>query len=146
LIWIAPALLAVPIACDQRGKAAAAPELTPYMSRLQRYKERLGFAIEAKNQKLAAYYLKEIGETAEIITLKVPVHDGQPIADNIKTFLAPAIPPLERSLTAGDWGAAARGYATLVESCNGCHVQTRHEFIVVLPASGEPPHGQKFAP
>jgi hypothetical protein len=76
----------------------------------------------------------------------VPVHEGQPIADSIKTFLAPAIPPLERSLAAGDWAAAARGYATLVESCNGCHVQTRHEFIVVLPASGEPPHGQKFAP
>ena len=56
-------------------------ELAPYMSRLQRYKQRLGFAIEAKNQKLAAYYLKEIDETSETISLKVPVLDGQPIAE-----------------------------------------------------------------
>ena len=145
-VWLAAALMAAsPLACDQRGKAAPV-ELAPYMTRLQRYKQRLGFAIEAKNQKLAAYYLKEIDETSETISLKVPVLDGQPIAENMKSFLEPAISPLERSLKAGDWAATAGAYQTLVERCNACHVQTRHEFIVVLPASGEPPRGQRFSP
>ena len=112
-------------------------ELAPYMARLQRFSEKLGFAIHAQNQPLAGFYLHEIEEIAEELEREVPVHDGHAIASMSKTIFHPAISRLEEALGSGTWPERRRDYESLVQSCNGCHTAAGHDFIHILPAEGE---------
>jgi hypothetical protein len=137
---------ALPAAGCERKPERAQRSLGPYMGRMQRYAMKLGYAIEAKNQKLARFYLEEIEELAAEIQKRVPFHDGHAIADGIESILLPALPPLGKRLEAADWPGASREYGALIDHCNSCHVKYERPFLVILPASGPPPYNQRFEP
>ncbi len=120
------------------------PELAPYMSRIQAFSQKLGYSIESSNQPLAEFCLHEIEEAFEEIEDEIPEHDGMPLAQYVDTMMNPGFEPFHKALRTENWKAARENYMTLIASCNSCHIQTRHEFIVILPASGKPPFNQKF--
>lgn len=135
---------------DRPGAAWADPvggeELSNYMGQMQRLTHKLGLSIDAKNQKLAEFYLKEVGETLEVIQAKFPQYDGLQIAALSKAMLDPFMGPLDKAVKAGDWAASSTAYATLLKSgCNGCHTATQHAFIEVIAVKTNP-FGQKFTP
>lgn len=118
-------------------------ELATIMGEMQRHSMKLGYAINAQNQRLAEFYLHEVEETLEEIKA-VREHDGLPIGHIAGVIVNPALPPLDNAIEAGDWTAANKAYQGLIEACNNCHTATQHEFIVILPATGTPPFNQKF--
>lgn len=119
-------------------------ELALYMSRLQWHSEKLGFAIQGRNGRLAEFYLEEVGEVLEEVKSRAPVHDGLPIANLVTIIADPEIKLLNESLENNDWSAIDKQYLELVNSCNRCHSATQHEFIVILPVEGKPPFSQRF--
>ncbi|MFQ5415851.1 MAG: hypothetical protein ACE5FL_02260 [Myxococcota bacterium] len=114
------------------------------MASLQRFSQKLGFAIASENQPLAGFYLVEVHEVAEHIEEDFPEHDGVPVAAQIEEILMPAVHELERGLDRADWGEVSRDYSNLVRACNECHTSTAHEYIEILPAAGTPPFNQRF--
>jgi hypothetical protein len=152
------ALLAVSILCggcaavDRRPETttvppvAAAPtvELGESMGELQRFTDKLGYAVAARNRELAKFYVAETFEALWQIARDVPEHDGYPVGSLVGIIAEPALRPLEASLLSGEWEQVESGYREHLESCNRCHRATGHEFIVVTPPPGTPPYGQKF--
>lgn len=121
-------------------------ELSTYMGQMQRLAHKLGLSIDAKNQKLAEFYVKEIGETAQVIQTKFPEYDGVQVAALSKAMLDPYMAPLDKAVKAGDWAAAGTGYTNLLNSgCNGCHTATQHPFLVITAVKTNP-YNQKFTP
>lgn len=120
-------------------------ELAILMSRLQVHTDKLGYSVQARNRPLAGFYLAEIEETYEELAA-IPEHDGYPVAHPAGVILAPLLERLQGELAAGEWSAAADGYAALVDGCNRCHAATEHEYVVILPVSGPPPYSQRFEP
>lgn len=125
-------------------EASGEEELAPYMGQFQRYTDKLGYSVLAKNKDLAKFYVHEVEEIAAELIEKVPHHDGVPIGSSVRTILSPRIELLEKALEADDWAKAQERYTGLVQGCNACHVATKHAFIEILPASGNSPYNQKF--
>lgn len=123
---------------------AGAHELATYMDRLQRFSQKLGYAVEGRNAPLADFYLHEIEETLDEIAAFVPEHDGFDIPDLLEVFARPEADRLETAVAEQDWDAAWRGYELLIHSCNTCHAATDHDFIIITPATGDPPFNQLF--
>ena len=119
-------------------------ELSPMMSSVQRFSQKLGYSVLAKNKKLTEFYFEEIEESLEAIERKVIEHDGMPIADPIKIIMNPTLAQFESDLKTADWALIQQSYGTLIESCNRCHIATEHEFLVILPSEGTPPFNQDF--
>lgn len=145
-----------PPAVAQETAAAAAPdgegeeaeedevELARPMAELHRFATKLGYAIAAENQPLAGFYLDEVDEVLEEIG-EVEESEGIPIAHTKQVIVDPLRPPLRQAVEAGQWPEARAAYEALIAGCNRCHAATAHEFLVVLPAHGEPPYAQRFA-
>jgi hypothetical protein len=122
---------------------APGPDLAVLMGEMQRHSMKLGYAIEARNPALAAFYLHEVEEALEGLEA-IEEHDDFPIAAPARTIMRPLLDPLQRSVD-GDWPSAAAAYAALIDGCNRCHGATEHEFVVVTVPSGPPPYNQKFS-
>ena len=56
---------------DQRNDTEKTAELVPFMGRLERISQKLGFAIMGRNSKLAEFYLHELHEMAKKRVLAV---------------------------------------------------------------------------
>ena len=136
--WIRPASLA------HADVTPAGEELSVYMAHAQRHAHKLGLSIQGKNKALADFYFTELGETFELIEKKFPQYDGMQIAALSKAMLDPARPALSKSITASDWAASSIAYDKLVAACNSCHVATKHEFVKIVPPTGNP-FNQSFA-
>ena len=130
--------------CSGSHRSPESVELAPFMSRLQTFSQKLGYAIEARNTELANFYLHEIHETAEDIEKQVPEHDGHHVAALCKAVLGPAISQCEQVMSNGTWNDRWNGYAAIIASCNACHCATAHPFIRILPAKGVPSFNQDF--
>jgi len=131
------------VGCAGRSAAEPEPELAVFMGELQRFSQKLGYAIEGRNQPLAAFYAHEIEEVLEQL-IAVQEHDGLPIGSMAQTLAWPTVEPLRAAIDAADWSAADAHYPALIRSCNTCHQATKHQFIEILPASDPPPFNQKF--
>lgn len=119
-------------------------ELAPYMGHLQSYGQKLGYAIEGREPRLAGFYLDEIAEVEDEIRRRVPEHDGFPVANLIGVIAEPAVSELRSALAEEDWERATTAYGGLIDSCNRCHAATEHEFIVITEPAGPPPWNQEF--
>lgn len=75
----------------------------------------------------------EAAETAEA------GHDGAEHAGDDHEEFVPKDYPV-------DWPATWKAYEKTIEACNSCHAATGFEFLVILPAAGEPPYNQRFEP
>lgn len=121
-------------------------ELALYMGRMQRYAQKLGLAIEHKNQPLAAFYHHELEENLDEIIEKVAQYDGMPIAAPAKSMTLPHVSLLEAAIEKGDWEQIAVHYRNVVNSCNMCHQQTKHGFIKITADTNAGPFNQDFRP
>lgn len=120
-------------------------ELAVVMGEIQRHSAKLGYAIQGENRELARFYLEETGEALESVR-ELESWEGMPIAHPLGVILDPLLPPLERAVDASDWATAGQAYEALIDGCNRCHTATKHGFIVILPAQGDPPYNQRFTP
>jgi hypothetical protein len=122
------------------------PELAHYMSWLQRYAQKAGFAIRGKNKRLAYFYMHEMEETLEDVMKHFVVHDGKPIGKLAKVMLMPSLERLEKSLKAPKvpWKKAWNQYKAVINSCNACHTATGYAFLKMTPANGPVPFNQVF--
>ena len=122
------------------------PELAHYMSWLQRYAQKAGYAIQGKNKRLAYFYVHELEETLEDVMKHFASHDGKPIGALAKTMLLPTLEPLEKSLKAPkvSWKKAWTQYKAVIGSCNACHTTTGYGFVKITPSSGKAPFNQVF--
>ncbi len=121
-------------------------ELALYMGRMQQYTQKLGFAIDHKNQPLAAFYHHELEENLDEIIKEVKQYDGMPIAAPAKSMTLPHVALLEEALEKGDWEQIALHYRNVVNSCNMCHQQTKHGFIKITTTTDAGPFNQDFRP
>jgi hypothetical protein len=131
---------------EEQAEHAESTEPAPYMIALQHYSAKLGYAINARNARLAEFYLHEVEEVLEELIEKVPQHDDLPVAQFAQTILVPELPPLHDVVDSADWPAADARYLNLIDACNRCHGSTQHEYIIITPATGPPPFNQQFTP
>ncbi len=110
-------------------------ELGIVMSHIQRYAEKLYFAGKAGNTPLAGFYLHELEETVEDLEQKKVVDDGIPVGEMAGAMLKPVFQRL-RALDLKDPAAFEKEYLALVETCNTCHVASKHGFVkIIVPRS-----------
>lgn len=121
-------------------------ELAVYMTRMQRYAEKLGYSVQARNEPLASFYIHELEELGERISDEIPIYEGIEISRLLGALWTPSIEPLEQALAAGDWTQADDRYRTMINNCNSCHASSDHGFIVVAVPDGAPPFSQRFEP
>ena len=119
--------------------------LAPTMARMHTYSAKLGYAVEARNQRLAAFYLHELEELVEEVIDTVPEHDGHAVAGLARSIALPAVARLEAAVDRGAWRSASESYRGLIASCNTCHLACAKGFVQIEPASGAPPFNQRFA-
>ncbi len=122
------------------------PELAAAMSQLQTFTHKLALSVEARNAKLAGFYLHEAEETAEAIRDEIPEYEGLPIGPLVGSMLMPHIERLEDLLERPDWPAVDRALSAAIDSCNACHAATEHGFIVIEFRPGVNPYMQSFEP
>ncbi len=118
-------------------------ELAVLMGEMQRHSAKLGYALDARNQRLAEFYLHEVEEIVEEL-LEIEDHDGIQVRAAASPIVPPLVEALHQSLENADWAATSQAYSALIEGCNRCHSATEHEFIVVLEPEGPPPYNQAF--
>lgn len=127
------------------AQQAEAFELAVHMARLQHHAEKLHWALAAENGPLADFYLHELEETAEAIAHAKVTEDGVDITASLNTHLMPAIAGLEQYVNARQWPDATDGYRRLVQSCNNCHVASKHDFIRIQVPTRPTWSNQDFA-
>lgn len=131
--------------CDgQDSTGGGNPQLASHMSDVQRYTDKLGYALEARNGPLASFYLAQIDESMQIIITRFPDHEGKSVGSLAKTLTVPKINPLQQSIKSEKWNDADDRYTALIDSCNQCHASTFNQYIVVEPPVGDAPWSQQF--
>lgn len=128
----------------QESAAHETAELAEPMARLQYYSQKLGYAIDAENEPLAGFYIHEMEELSASIMAEIPEYEGHAISDLTRQMMMPALDAQHQAIESGQWSTARDVYRRVIDSCNACHIVTQHGFIVITPASGEPPFNQRF--
>ena len=112
-------------------------ELALAMARMQTYMQKLHFAGQNENWKLADFYTHELEETMEDIIAHNVVDEGQEISPLVKTMALPNLEKLEKTIKSEDKTSFVEGYQLLLRSCNNCHVVSNHEFIKITTPKEE---------
>ncbi|WP_338764324.1 hypothetical protein WAF17_21480 [Bernardetia sp. ABR2-2B] len=112
-------------------------ELALAMARMQTYMQKLHFAGQNENWKLAEFYTHELEETMEDIIDHNVVDEGQEISSLVKKMTFPNIEKLEKNIVSEDKASFVEGYQLLLRSCNNCHVVSKHEFIKITTPQNE---------
>jgi len=119
-------------------------ELALAMARMQTYMQKLHFAGQNENWKLAQFYTHELEETMEDIIAHNVVDEGQEISGLVKTMAFPNIEKLEKNIESENKTSFVKGYQLLLRSCNNCHVASKHEFIKITTPKTEDFINQDF--
>jgi hypothetical protein len=148
IIAVATIALTSPVllAAAQQAKEPYVPGLGEFMTATQLRHAKLWFAGTAKNWDLAAYEIDEIKEGLEDAAKQVPVHEGIPVADMIKTIIDPALDGLEKAVAAKSGAKFTAAFDNLTNACNTCHAGAKKEFIRIQRPTAPPLTNQKFAP
>jgi len=139
---VGPALLAA----AQPAKAPYQPGLGEFMTATQLRHAKLWFAGKQRNWELAAFEIDEIREGLEDAKGQVPVLDGIPIAELIKTNIDPAFAGLEKAVEAKNSAQFATAFDHLTDACNTCHTAANKPFIRIQRPTAAPLTNQNFAP
>jgi hypothetical protein len=123
----------------------SAKPLSPYMGDMQRYSQKLGYAITKKNKPLADFYTGEIRENVKAIRGEFDTYEQMPISNMIQMLDAPAR-ALDEALASENWEQARTSYQSLVQVCNSCHEAAQRPYIDITPVSEKPPFNQTFEP
>ncbi|MFB6097605.1 MAG: hypothetical protein ABEK84_00525, partial [Salinibacter sp.] len=153
VLWglVLVALVGELVACTAEGKRTGAKEeeeaeLASHMSTLQRWTHKATLALQARNGKLADFYLHEMKETVETVREEVPTYEGHPVADLTKQILDPSLKALDSAVDQRAWKMIDKRVDGLARACNRCHAQTDHGFIRVDLEDVPNPYAQDFAP
>ncbi|WP_338813701.1 hypothetical protein V9L05_20295 [Bernardetia sp. Wsw4-3y2] len=119
-------------------------ELALAMARMQTYMQKLHFAGQNENWKLAQFYTHELEETMEDIIDHNVIDEGTEISGLVKTMAFPNIEKLEKNIESEDKTSFVEGYQLLLRSCNNCHVASKHEFIKIMTPKNEDFINQDF--
>ncbi|AFM05593.1 hypothetical protein Fleli_3263 [Bernardetia litoralis DSM 6794] len=119
-------------------------ELALAMARMQTYMQKLHFAGQHENWKLAQFYTHELEETMEDIIDHNVVDEGKDISNFVKTMAFPNIEKLEKTIKSEDKVSFVEGYQLLLRSCNNCHTVNNHEFIKIITPKNEDFINQDF--
>ena len=112
-------------------------ELALAMARMQTYMQKLHFAGQNENWKLAQFYTHELEETIEEVIEHKIVDEGQEISSLVETMAFPNIKKLEKTIELKNKISFIEGYQLLLRSCNNCHVTSKHEFIKITTPENE---------
>jgi hypothetical protein len=147
LIVIAATLAAtVLVAAAQPAKEPYAPGLGEFMTATQLRHAKLWFAGRARSWDLATYEVDEIKEGLEDAIKFVPIHEGLPVGEMIKTILLPALDDVDKAVEAKNSAQFATAFDKLTLACNTCHAGAKKEFIRIQRPTVPPFANQNFAP
>ena len=127
-------------------------ELAPYMTRLQTLTHKLSLSVEHSNHRLAEFYLYESLEALEDIKTDVPLYRGHLVALLTDQLATPAYKTLLEAIEKDKAEKertnkrSAKAFTALLNTCNQCHVATKHEFIKIAVPKGVNPFLQDFKP
>lgn len=117
--------------------------LGEHMRDIQYYTLKLGLAMQNKNAPLANFYLHEVNEAYEDLDEKNIINDGLDISGLLQELLLPALKMVDTVIVQNDTAQFVPVYHALLEKCNSCHRETKHEFIVIeMPSQSY--NGQDF--
>lgn len=112
------------------------PSLGDTMTRVQGLFADLYYAADAKNWALASYHLHELEETFERVPVVKPEENGVQLKPLVDIVLGTTIPELEKTVEEKDLGSFLNRYMATISTCNACHVQTGHAYLVVQTPEG----------
>jgi cytochrome c553 len=150
--------LLLPLACSPDGdgsvlsrrvdalEAGSSPGLHTMMVGLQYRHATVWFAGEAGNWPLADYHMHEIEELTAEITEAHPSYDDVPVADLMRSLLAPAVEQLAAAVDAQDGAAFEAAYDRLTAQCNACHEASGRAMIVIQRPRTPPLDNVRFSP
>jgi len=158
VLVVATPILA-PTGCGRAPSPTASPGATvsvePYvpglgeiMSLQQMRHAKLWLAGQARNWKLAAYEVKELGEGFDDVVKLHPTHEGSPVApkDAIPRMVTKPLEDLRQAVDTQAPAAFATAYDSLTAACNNCHEATDFGFNHVQRPATNPYPNQVFAP
>ncbi len=129
LLGLALAALAIGgLLAAKLGEPKTEVELATLMLRLQIHMDKLYFSGKAGNQPLTAFYVHEIRETVEEIEQAGITEDGVAVSLLTPRMLEPELRKLDEVKARAGF---AKAYSGTVAACNGCHVASKHGFIVI---------------
>lgn len=103
------------------------PGFGEFMNSLQQHHEKLWFAGQNENWKLAAFELQELQEVAS----DIEKYQTQRAESKLITMIKPALDSLDQSVQEANKTKFINQYHFLTNSCNRCHQTTQFEFNVV---------------
>jgi len=130
-------------ATNQAASRLPDTHLGELMGQMQYYTVKLGLSLQYKNQPLASFYMNEVNETYQDIVDKKITNGTFNISDMIQQLLSSSKDRMEKVIAKNDTANFEDSYRALVNSCNNCHRETNHAFIVTQEPS-EPFNGQNF--
>jgi len=133
MLWMAISVLLFSAYSYAGGESG----LVAKMSKLQYFMHKTGLALKAENTRLAGFYVHELEETIEELEDfgRYKSHD---IGKLTEKLLMPEFEQLEKQVKHGQAAAQWRAYENVINSCNGCHKATAHEFIRIEFNSANP--------
>jgi hypothetical protein len=113
------------------GMEAGQVELADTMGSLQNFADKLHFAGQASNWKLADFYRHEIEEKFEEMFGHDLEEDGVQLNPLIESMILPHLGTLKSAIAAEDSTRFQTAYQNLIIGCNACHQATDHAFIII---------------
>ncbi len=121
-------------------------EVADVMNKLQRHANKLYFAGQHENWKLADFYVEEIEETAKAFSKMNVLHGQVNVSGLMGALVLPEIVELERAVSEADGPAFRKHYQALIVSCNACHTAARLPFVVVQDPKTPAYDNQRYEP
>lgn len=116
---------------NQEAFTAADIHLGEHMRDIQYYTLKLGLSLQHKNGPLAQFYLDEVEEAYQELSDKSIVEEGIDISALLHQLLEPGLKAVDSVLLQNDTSRFIPVYHALIEKCNSCHREAKHEFIVI---------------
>ena len=110
---------------------AAEVHLGEHMRDIQYYTLKLGLSLQHRNQPLANFYVHEVDEAYEELADKKIEDDGIDISALLNELLDPKLKQLQLVIEKKDTEQFIPAYQALIQTCNSCHREAKHEFIVI---------------
>ena len=125
------------------GRSMPDTHLGELMGHLQYNVLKLGLSLQHRNQRLADFYMHEVNESYIDIASKRIIDGNLDISSLIAQILGPSKDRLAAVISKNDTAQFIPAYHAMIGSCNNCHMETNHNYIVI-----EEPHleynGQNF--
>ena len=106
-------------------------EIADIMAAFQRHANKLYFAGQSANWKLADFYIEEIEEAAKAFSKKDVMHGKINVSGLMGALILPEIEELESVVSYQDMAGFQKHYRALINNCNACHTAANLSFIVI---------------